>query len=150
VDAWQFSIPTAAPDEVRLVSVVAGDAADLVMTMIDAKAIDGVISTPDSSNTYYGKLMTLTALPTSAGRPVCAKLRRVVASTTPSICKLFKEGLDVTSLEVSDDTVKVDFIAAGKCILTLSLPELAVTVAWPPWNLTTAEPHGGGGGDFDD
>lgn len=149
VDFWQFAIPQTAPDTVRLISTLPGDASDFAMTVIDPRAIDGVISTAGSSNSYYGRVMTIRASPVSAGRPVCAKLRRTVSTTTPSVCTLIKDGLGVISMEVTGDTVMVDFVTAGKCILTLLLPDLGVTVAWPPWVLTAPQPSGGGS-HFDD
>ena len=148
--AWQFAIPESAPDGVRLVSTVPGDTAEYAMTIIDARAIDGVSASTASSNTYYGRTMTVPALPVSAGRPLCAQFRRIATSTTPSICKLIGDGLGVSSLELGTDTVRVNFIAAGTCSITLSLPDLGITVAWPTWNLTTAEPTGGGGSSWDD
>ena len=149
--AWQFAIPETAPDLVRVVSTLPDDHADYTMTIIDKSGIDGIVPTPASSNTNYGRSMTFAAAPVSAGRPVCARTRRVVTSTTPAICKPIKDGFDVSTIELLEgDAVRVDFIAAGTCILTLSLPDLGVTVAWPPWTLTTPEPQGGGGHDFDD
>ena len=149
-NVWQFAIPGSAPDGVRLVSTVPGDIAEYAMTIIDARAIDGVSASTASSNTYYGRTMTIPALPISAGRPLCTQLRRIATSNTPSICKLIGDGLGVTSLELGTDTVRVDFIAAGTCSITLSLPDLGITVAWPPWKLTTAEPTSGGGSSWDD
>jgi hypothetical protein len=149
-EAWTFAIPPTAPNLVRVVSTLAGDYADYTMTIIDKSDIDGVVPTTASSNTHYGKSITVGAAPVSQGRPICAQIRQIVTSSTPAICKPIKDGFDVSSVELLDDSVQVDFIAAGTCILTLVLPDLGVTVAWPPWTLTTLEPPSSGGGHDDD
>jgi hypothetical protein len=128
-EQWLFTIPADAPPTVTLTSSLPGDdQSQFAMTIIDASAIDGVFSTGTSGGSD-GESVYINVMPSAAGVPVCIRAPRTVTSTTPSVCAFATDSGDVASLVTDQGMVKLHFVGAGTCKLTLDMGALGVSTA---------------------
>jgi len=141
-ETWVFDVGPASPGEVVLRSTLPGDDAHLVMTIVDPSAIDGVA--PLSGPVSAGETRTIDVRPRAGGHPVCNRLSATVRSLTPSICG-FDHG-QADSLEVSEPTAALTFLASGTCQITLVVGDLGLALAWQSVTVSPAPIGDGGGG----